>query len=146
MTPSTACYELIKSFEGLFLKAYLDPIGIPTIGYGSIRHPNGDRVVMGQRITLEQADEYLRHEVDKVAEQVNALKLPVNQHQFDALVSFTFNLGIGNLKASTLLKKVSNNPADPTIRTEFNKWNKAGGQVLAGLTRRRKAEAHLYFS
>jgi lysozyme len=70
----------------------------------------------------------------------------INQNQFDALVSFCYNVGPGNLKSSTLLKKVNANPNDPTIRTEFLKWNKGGGKVLAGLTRRRTAEANLYFS
>jgi len=146
MKPSQQCYDLIKSFEGLSLKAYLDPIGIPTIGYGSIRHPNGDRVRMGDKITLQQAGEYLAHEVKEFADMVSMLAPNINQSQFDALVSFAFNLGSGNLRASTLLKKVRNNPADPTIRQEFLKWNRAGGQVLRGLTRRRKAEADLYFS
>lgn len=70
----------------------------------------------------------------------------VNQNQFNALVSFAYNLGIGNLRASTLLKKVNSNPNDPTIRAEFLKWDKAAGRILAGLTRRRKAEAEMYFS
>lgn len=146
MIPSQRCYDLIKSFEGLSLKAYLDPIGIPTIGYGSIRHPDGRKVKMGDKITRQQADEYLEHEVKEFAYVVSLVARNVNQHQFDALVSFSFNVGSGSLRASTLLKKVRENASDPTIRNEFLRWNKAGGQVLTGLTRRRKAEADIYFS
>ena len=74
------------------------------------------------------------------------VQCPINFYQHDALTSFAYNCGIGNLKKSTLLKKVNKNSMDPTIRDEFAKWNKSGGQVLAGLTRRRKAEADLYFT
>ena len=69
----------------------------------------------------------------------------VTQHQFDALVSFAYNLGVNALRNSTLLKKVNANPADPAIRDEFKRWNRAAGRVMAGLTRRRLAEADLYF-
>jgi len=74
------------------------------------------------------------------------VKSNVTENNFAALVSFTFNVGTGNLKKSTLLKKVNLNPNDPTIRSEFMKWNKGAGKVLAGLTKRRQAEADLYFS
>jgi lysozyme len=70
----------------------------------------------------------------------------INQYQFDALCSFAYNCGVGNLKSSTLLKKVNKNPNDPTIKDEFLKWNKGGGKVLSGLTKRRIEEAQLYFS
>lgn len=76
---------------------------------------------------------------------VPLVKSEVNENQFAALTSFAYNAGIGNLKSSTLLKKVNANPSDETIRAEFMKWDKAGGKQLAGLTRRRKAEADLYF-
>lgn len=146
MTPSSKAYDIIKSFEGLYLRAYLDPIGIPTIGYGSIHYPNGVKIKMGDKITEAQANEMLKYEVDKKASAVIKMLPRVSQHQFDALVSFAFNLGEGNLKKSTLLRKIKINPNDPSIRNEFMKWNRAGGQVLRGLTRRRKAEADLYFS
>jgi hypothetical protein len=71
---------------------------------------------------------------------------PINCYQADALTSFCYNCGVGNFRKSTLLKKVNKNPSDPTIRNEFAKWNRSGGKVLAGLTRRRKAEADLYFT
>lgn len=145
MNPSTNCYNLIKSFEGLFLKAYADPIGIWTIGYGTIVYPNGVKVKKGDVITQAQADEYLKHEIDQKSQGVNSLIQGLNQNQFDSLVSFAYNLGLGSLKKSTLLKKAKVNPSDPTIKAEFMKWTKAGGKVLKGLIRRRQEEANLYF-
>jgi len=137
---------LIKKFEGLFLNAYLDPIGIPTIGWGTIKYPNGKSVKMGDKITLEQAEEYLLHEANEKTSFINSLVTSkINQNQFDALASFAYNLGTGALKKSTLLKKVNANPIDASIRDEFNKWNKAGGKVLRGLVIRRTAEGSLYF-
>jgi lysozyme len=88
----------------------------------------------------------LHEELNKFGKQVDSFtRDDLTQSQFDALTSFCYNLGGGNLKSSTLLKKVNLNPNDPTIKAEFLKWNKAGGKVLAGLTRRREAEATLYF-
>lgn len=141
--------SLIKSFEGFYSKPYLDPVGIPTIGYGVIKYPNGKRVTMKDApITEKQASDMLAQLLEQTYEkEVNRLvKVPLNQNQYDALVSFTYNLGGTNLGKSTLLRKVNANPCDPTIRTEFEKWVNAGGKRLAGLVRRRKAEADLYFS
>lgn len=132
---------LIKSFEGLSLNAYPDPAtgGEPvTIGYG---HTGG--VKMGQTITEAQADAYLRADLDRFEDAVSRLAPVTTQNQFDALVSFTFNLGEGNLSSSTLLKK--HNAGDYAgAKAEFVRWNKANGKVMAGLTRRREAEADLY--
>jgi lysozyme len=146
--PSDACYSLIKDFEGASLNAYADPIGIPTIGYGTIAYPDGTKVKLGDTITQEQADEYLEYEVNEKAKGVQkAIDTDtLTQGQMDALVSFAYNLGIGNLRSSTLFKKAKLYPNDPTIRDEFDKWVRAGGQILKGLVRRRKAEADLYFS
>jgi len=139
--------DLIKSFEGYYPNAYLCPANVPTIGWGTIRYPNGQKVKMGDKCTIEQATAYLINDLKGFESSVDAMCVDsLNQSQFDALVSFTYNLGAGNLKSSTLLKKVNINPLDPTIKAEFLKWNKAGGKVLAGLTRRREAEANLYFS
>lgn len=145
-------YDLIKEFEGLHKKvgdkihAYLDPIGIPTIGWGSIRHPDGRKVAMGDVITLEQAQKYLEHEVSSFVTAVEqACKVPVNDNQFCALVSFSYNVGAGALRSSTLLKRL-NAGEYLAAAEEFAKWNKAGGKVLAGLTRRRKAEKDLFLS
>lgn len=131
---------LIKSFEGLKLKAYKCPAGIWTIGYG---HTKG--VKEGQVITEDQADKFLTEDLFDAEMAVNEQSLSLTQNQFDALVSFTYNLGSGNFQKSTLLKKTKANANDPTIKEEFAKWNKAGGVVLSGLTRRRAAESNLYF-
>lgn len=140
MTTSKTGLALIAAHEGLKLKAYLCPAGVPTIGYG---HTKGVR--MGDTITPDQADKFLREDSADAEKAVNAQGLKINQNQYDALVSFTFNVGVGNFGKSTLLKKVKANADDPAIRNEFARWNKGGGKVLPGLTRRRKEEADLYF-
>lgn len=146
MKPSKNAIDLIKKFEGLYLNAYLCPASVPTIGYGTIRYPDGKAVKLGEKITMKRAEELLIWEVEKIATQIPALN--VNQNQYDALVSFTYNLGIGNLSKSTLLKKIKANPEDPTIKDEFMKWTKArvNGQLttLKGLVRRRTEEYNLY--
>ena len=139
--------ELIKSFEGFYSKPYLDPIGIPTIGYGATYYPNKKKVTMKDKpLTEKEASDLLKEMMVTYENDVKRLvKRELNQNQFNALVSFTYNLGSANLGKSTLLKKVNANPCDKTIKDEFLKWNKAGGKVLNGLTRRRNAEAELYF-
>ena len=135
--------ELIKSFEGLYLKTYKCPAGIDTIGYGH----TGIDVKPDMVITKEQAEDLLKKDLVFSEKQVSRLVTSdISQNQFDALVSFTFNLGSGALKKSTLLKKVNINPSDETIANEFSKWVLAGGKRLDGLVRRRKAEADLYFT
>jgi len=139
--------DLVKYFEGLKLDAYLDPIKIPTIGYGATFYKDGTKVKMGDKVTQQQAETLLKDHINSFAERVkNLLKSELTENQFSAVTSFAYNCGIGNLKVSTLLKKVNANPNDETIRTEFMKWDKAGGKPLAGLTKRRKAEADLYFT
>ncbi|WP_314242054.1 lysozyme [Empedobacter tilapiae] len=140
--------ELIKKYEGFYSKPYLDPIGIPTIGYGATYYPNKVKVTMKDKpLTGKEASELLVQMLKVYENQVALLVTkPINQNQFDALVSFTYNLGATNFGKSTLLKKINVNPNDPTIRQEFEKWNRAGGIVLNGLTKRRKDEAALYFS
>lgn len=138
--------DLIKAFEGCKLDAYKCSANKETIGYGNTFYEDGTPVKMGDRITKERAESLFELIADSFASKVKPLVTAnVNSNQFDALVSFAYNCGIANLKSSTLLRKVNANPNDPTIRAEFEKWNKAGGKVLAGLTRRRKAEADLYF-
>lgn len=138
--------DLIKSFEGCKLDAYKCSANKTTIGYGNTYYEDGSLVQMGDRITQERAESLFELIADSFASKVKPLITSnVNSNQFDSLVSFAYNCGIGNLKSSTLLRKVNANPNDPTIRAEFEKWNKASGKVLAGLTRRRKAEADLYF-
>ena len=140
--------ELIKKYEGFYSKPYLDPIGIPTIGYGATYYPNKVKVTMKDKPLTEKEASELLIQMLKVYENQVALLVTklINQNQFDALVSFTYNLGATNFGKSTLLKKININPNDPTIRQEFEKWNRAGGIVLNGLTKRRKDEAILYFS
>ena len=140
--------ELIKSFEGLRLKPYLCPAKIPTIGYGNTFYEDGKKVTMKDpEITEQRATELLQDSLKGFEKYVDSYcRDDISQNQFDALVSFCYNLGPANLKSSTLLKKANVNPNDPTIAQEFLKWNKAGGRALKGLTKRRQAESDLYFS
>ena len=139
--------KFIAKHEGFRSKPYLDPVGVPTIGYGNTYYTNGVKVRLSDTaISEDEALELLQNIVKRFEEGVNRLvKRALNQNQFDALVSFSYNLGLGNLQSSTLLKKVNANPCDQSISYEFSRWNKAGGKVLNGLTRRRKEEAELYF-
>lgn len=132
--------NLIRSFEGLELKAYKDSVGILTVGYGS----TGSHVKPGTTITKEQAEELLKQDVSRFEKGVNDLvKVPLTQNQFDSLVSFSFNLGLANLKSSTLLKRL--NALDYSgAAKEFLRWNKAGGKTLNGLARRRQAEKDMF--
>ncbi len=138
--------DLIKEFEGCKLKAYQCSAKKWTIGYGNTFYEDGSPVLPGHAISKEKADQLFEIIADEFASKVAKL-VPshITPNQFGALVSFAYNCGIVNLQKSTLLKKVIANPNDPSIRAEFLKWNKAGGKVLAGLTRRRESEANLYF-
>ena len=140
--------NLIKKYEGLSLKPYKCPAGIPTIGYGATYYASGIKVKLTDKpITEHQASVMLIMMLKHYEIAVDSYtRDDITQGQFDALVSFAYNCGLGNLKSSTLLKKVNANPNDPTIRQEFLKWNKGGGKVLAGLTKRRTEEADLYES
>lgn len=139
-------FDIIKESEGLRLKAYMCPAGVATIGYGATTYPSGKKVRMGESITGMQAEKLLKFHVDKFENQVlSLLDVELNDNQKSALVSFTFNVGMGNLQKSTLLKKVNENPNDLSIRAEFMRWNKASGKILNGLTARRNEEANLYF-
>jgi len=140
--------DLIKSFEGLSLVPYVCAGGINTIGYGNTYYTNGKRVLLSdQAITKQEAEELLKLSVSTYEKAVDSFcRDDISQSQFDALCSFAYNVGTGNLQKSTLIKKVNANPSDPAIKLEFLKWNKAGGRALTGLTRRRQAESDLYFS
>ena len=141
-------YLLITKHEGLKLKPYLCPAKIPTIGYGNTYYPDGKRVtLLDKDITKQQAFDMFKEIANRFAKRVDALVTSnINQNQFNALVSFAYNVGTGNFSSSTLLKKVNRNPDDLTIKDEFLRWNKAGGKVINGLTNRRNEEADLYFS
>ena len=140
--------DLIKQFEGFYSTPYLCPAGIPTIGYGNIFYEDGTKVTLQDNpITEQRASELLEFIANKnFGRFVNiTVKVPLNQNQFDALVSFAYNLGNGNLQQSTLLKKL--NDSDYIgASLEFEKWNKSGGKVLKGLIKRRLAEKELFLS
>jgi len=139
--------DLIKKYEGFRNHPYLCSANVPTIGYGNTYYPNGNKVTLNDPpITKQRAEELLLIIVASFEKGVNRLvKSSINQNQFDALVSFAYNLGVTALSTSTLLKKVNVNPNDPSIKNEFKKWVNAGGKRLKGLVRRRNEEAFLYF-
>ena len=147
MIASKNCINLIKMFEGYKAKAYLCPANVPTIGWGSTMYTDGRKVKLSDTINEQQAEELLMWELKNKSNALYGLNL--NQNQFDSLLSFIYNLGIGAFANSTLRKKILLNPNDPAIKTEFMRWNKArvNGELveLKGLTRRRTAEAELYF-
>lgn len=151
MEPSRDCLDLIKSFEGYHREiadgsaaAYLDPVLIPTIGWGTIRYPNGKNVNMGDIRSRKQCEVYLQHEIDGKAAAVKKLvTAPLTQSMFDALVSFSYNIGVGALSESTLLRLLNTSDYEGAA-AQFPRWVKAGGRTLPGLVRRRDAEQALF--
>lgn len=144
--------DLIFEFETggnlkKYLTSYWDATGkVWTIGIGSTYYEDGSLIKKGDVITEDRARKLFANILPRYEADVKRLvKVTLTQNQFDALVSFTYNVGASNLGKSTLLRKLNVNPNDPTIRNEFTKWNRSGGVVLKGLTRRRIAEANLYF-
>lgn len=135
--------DLIKHFEGFYPKAYKCPAGVWTIGYGHTGLQHNDGTVRQFRmVTEKEAVELLAYDMNQFEHRVNALvRVPLNDDQFAALVSFDFNTG--KLHSSTLLKKL-NRQDFKGAADEFLKWNKAGGKVLRGLTRRRESERNLF--
>ena len=132
--------DLIKRFEGCRLTAYKCPANVLTIGYGH----TGQDVKQGLTITQEQAEKLLKSDLTVHCNNVSKLvKVPLNQNQFDALVSFEYNIGYGNLSRSTLLALL-NQKKYKEASEEFKKWKYAGGKVLAGLVKRREAEKELF--
>ena len=131
--------DRIKRFEGLRLRAYRCPAGIWTIGYGH----TGPEVREGCEVDAAEADELLRKDVTRFEEGVGKIAGPCSQGQYDALVSFAFNLGLGALMSSRLLKKHRAGDHDGAAQ-EFGRWVHAGGKRLPGLVRRRAAEAAAY--
>ena len=139
MKTSDVGIELIKKYEGCVLKAYKCPSGVWTIGYG---HTTG--VKSGMKITKTQAVNYLKQDLSIYEKAVtDYVKVPLNQNQFDALVSFSFNCGVGALKTSTLLQKLNSSDYNGAAN-EFLKRNKSNGKVLNGLVRRRQEENELF--
>lgn len=140
--------DLIKKYEGLSLRPYTCPSGLSTIGWGATYYEDGTRVKLTDPpITTERAEKLLSNILVPFEKFVDSVtRDDINQNQFDALVSFSYNCGTQNLKSSTLLKKVNLNPNDPSIAIEFKKWNRGNGKVLKGLVLRRDEESKLYFS
>lgn len=139
MKTSNSGINLIKKYEGCYLESYKCPAGKWTIGYGHTKN-----VKKGMIITKLQATEYLKDDLVTYEKAVNKyVKVPINQNQFDALISFAFNCGTGALKSSTLLKKLNNKDYEGAAN-EFKRWNKCNGKVLTGLTSRRSAEKDLF--
>jgi len=147
MNISSKGLTIIKKYEGFRNNPYLCAAGTPTIGYGNTYYEDGTRVELTDSpITLKDGEKLLKSIVKQFEEGVMKLvKVEIKQNQFDALVSLTYNIGLGAFSSSTLLKKLNNNPDDETISDEFKKWNKSNGVVLKGLKKRRNEEAFLYF-
>ncbi|MEM6425017.1 MAG: lysozyme [Cyanobacteria bacterium P01_H01_bin.119] len=138
---NAAGLRLIKTFEGLRLRAYQDAVGIWTIGYGTTSN-----IRPGMVITEAEAERLLKRDVERFERAVNSsIAVSLNDNQFSALVSFSYNVGAGALRNSTL-RRVLNQGNYTAAANEFPRWNRAGGRVLAGLTRRRNAERALFLS
>lgn len=152
MQPSAAYFNLVREQEGCVYHPYLDKAGVPTIGIGTTRYPNGLPVTLKDRpITLQLANEYLFHDTAGAVHAVNAyVKNPINQNQFDALVDFVYNVGTPGFHGSTLLKLINITSDGSSIAKAFRMWNKVhvDGKlvVLDDLVKRREAEIKLYFS
>lgn len=145
MQVNTAGFELIRHYEGFRPKAYKCPAGVWTIGYGSTFYANGKKVREGDTITEQDARLLLSLVVSEFSAQVKKLlKVELKDNPFSAVVSLAYNIGMGNFKSSTLLKKLNTN--DSSAAEEFLKWTRAGGKVLPGLVARRHAERLLFIS
>lgn len=140
MEASKELIEKLKEFEGFRSKAYLCPAGVWTIGYG---HTSGVRC--GDIVTEESAEEYLRSDLEKVYPIVRKCRYDFNQHQFDALCSFVFNLGGGNFEGSTLYKVLCKDKDSEEVGKQIRRWVYCNGKVLAGLKKRREWEARYYY-
>lgn len=135
--------NFISEFEGFEGKIYKDAAGLPTIGYGHLLK-TGEEKRFSRGITKAEAIQLLKEDVRESEQAVSRLvEVNITQNEFDALVSFTFNVGQGNLRSSTLLRKLNENDKNEAA-DQFLRWNKAGGRVLNGLVRRREAERAMF--
>lgn len=151
MRASQKGVDFIKRHEALRLHAYKDAVGVWTIGYGHTLTAK-----QGMIITEAEAECFLRQDLRTAEDEINRHLLPLKQHQFDALASFVFNVGIGRpeghrfgpsgFAGSTLLKRLKMDVNHPDIASQFNRWIYGGGKILPGLVRRRKEEANLYIN
>lgn len=139
--------KILIDSEGFSSKPYVCPAGVPTIGYGTTRYPNGSYVKMSDgEISRETALEYLKNDLTASEQVVTRFVKPViSENSFSALSVFVYNVGENNFKKSTLLKLINQNPNDMRIKSEFMRWVYGGGKKLVGLEIRRKREADLYF-
>lgn len=138
--------KLLEQFEGLRLEAYLDSAGIYTIGFGTIKYPDGSKVKKGDKITKAQAKQYKLHDLKEFESIVNtSVTVPLSQNQYDALISLSYNIGSGAFKNSTLLKKLNSGDYKGAAE-QFLAWNKAGGKKVQGLVNRREAEQKLFLA
>ena len=136
--------DLICGFEGLRLKAYDDGVGVWTIGFGTTIYPNGIRVKKGDTCTEAQAKAYMAYDLKKFESTVNsAVTVPLNQNQFDALVSLAYNIGIGAFSKSTLVKKLNAGDIRGAVE-QFDVWVNAGGKRMQGLVNRRAKEKEVF--
>lgn len=131
--------DLIKRFEGCKLYAYRDSVGVLTIGYGTTKG-----VKAGMSITQQQAESFLKRDIVPLEKVLNSMNINFTQGQFDALISFQYNLGAANFKSSTMYKKIISKASDTDITDQMIKWHNAGGKPLLGLKRRRVAEANMF--
>ena len=142
--------DFIKKKEAFRANPYYDSVGVATIGYGATKYPDGVKVritdpAISEAYASEMLLDMIEQEYQKPVQKL--VTSSINQNQFDALVSFTYNVGVGAFSQSTLLKKVNENPNDyEAIKYQFSRWNKGGGNVLQGLINRRNDEITLYFS
>ncbi len=144
MKVDAAGIDLIGQFEGLRLNAYDDGVGVWTIGWGTTVYPNGQKVKNGDKITLEQAKQYKSHDLTKFEKAVNdAVKVPLNQNQFNALVSLAYNIGVSAFSYSTLVKRLSDGDYKAAA-DQFLVWVNAGGKRMQGLVNRRNKERELF--
>lgn len=139
MTTSQKGIDLIKEFEGCVLKAYKCPAGVWTIGYGTTQGINPNMV-----ITQAQAETFLKRDIKPVERFLNGMCINYTQGQFDALISWIYNLGIGSFKSSTMYKYIVAKRKDVEITDQMVRWVNSGGKPLLGLKRRRVAEANMF--
>ena len=148
MKTSERGLEIIKRHEGFRSKPYLCPAGVPTIGFGATYYPSGRKVTLQDAdITMDDGIQMLKEMLIRFEKGVmRYVQASITQNMFDALVSFSYNVGLEAFRKSTLLKRINANPCDPDIKYQFSRWNKAAGRKLAGLVKRRAEESDLYFS
>ena len=139
--------NLIEKYEGFRAKMYLDAVGLPTIGYGTLIDTVAEEYLKTATLTKEQAEDLLRKDVAKFEQTVNlCVKVPLTQNQFDALLCFVYNIGPYAFQKSSLLMSINSKLGKDVITTNWMKWTRAGGKVLKGLVTRRQEEVNLYFT